>query len=55
MSREIRVSPDGDAVAIRTDNPEDGRRAWGVIHVHNGSAWSPASVVDGWEDITPAE
>jgi len=46
--REIRVSPDGQAVAIRTDHPADGRRAWGVTHVENGSAWSPASVVDGW-------
>ena len=53
--REIRVSPDGDAVAIRTDNPEDGRRAWGVTHVEHGSSWSPASVVEGWEVLNPVE
>lgn len=46
--REVRISPDGNAVAIRTDNDADGRRAWGVIHVNNGGAWAPASVVEGW-------
>lgn len=53
--REIRVSPDGDAVAIRTDNPAEGRRAWGVTHVQHGSSWSPASVVEGWEVLNPVE
>lgn len=46
--REVRVSPDGDAVAIRTDHDPDGRRAWGVYHAVNGGAWVPAAVVEGW-------
>lgn len=49
--REVRISPDGNAVAIRTDNDPDGRRAWGVIHVANGGAWAPASVVEGWDVV----
>lgn len=51
--REVRISPDGDAIAIRTDNDADGRRAWGVYHAVNGAAWAPASVVEGWT-VVPA-
>ena len=51
--REVRISPDSDAVAIRTDNDADGNQAWAVIHVRHGGAWTPAASVDGWADITP--
>lgn len=51
--REIRVSPDGHAVAIKTDNSEEGRRAWGVIHAINGGSWVSAASVADWVDITP--
>lgn len=44
--REVRVSPDGQAVAIRTDNDDD--REWGVMHAIHGGAWAPASVVEDW-------
>jgi len=47
--REIRVSPDGNAVAIKTDNSEEGRRAWGVIHAIHGGSWAPESVVEDWD------
>ena len=51
--REIRVSPDGNAIAIRSDNDADGNTAWGVIHAQHGGAWAPAASVEGWADITP--
>lgn len=50
--REVRVSPDGDAVAIQTDNPQDGRRAWGVFHAANGGSWTSAASVEGWETLS---
>jgi hypothetical protein len=51
--REIRVSPDGNAVAIRSDNDADGNTAWGIIHAQHGGAWAPGDSVEGWADITP--
>ncbi len=51
--REIRISPDGNAVAIRTDNDAESYNAWGIIHASHGGSWAPAVAVDGWADITP--
>jgi len=36
MPRDIRISPDGQAVAIKTDRNPDGNQAWGVIHFEHG-------------------
>lgn len=49
MSREIRVSPDGDGVAIRTDvaDPE-ARDAWGVMMVAHGGSWARTSQLADW-------
>lgn len=47
-NREIRISPDGQAVAIRTDWPIDGNKAFGVIHFEHGGAWVPVSQVEDW-------
>jgi hypothetical protein len=47
MVREIRVSPDGNAVAIKSDT--EGSSAWGVFHAVHGGSWVPDSVVEGWD------
>jgi hypothetical protein len=52
MSREYLVSPDGKAVAVRTDEPDPQEwNAWGVIHCKNGGHWSSSSELDGWTTI----
>jgi hypothetical protein len=50
--REVRVSPDNDAVAIRTDSPEDAWDAWGVMRATGpgrGGHWAESKEVEGWE------
>ena len=49
--REIRVSPDGEQVAIRTDHPADDPRAWGVFKAVKGGAWVNAEVVQDWKRV----
>lgn len=51
MSREIRVSADGDSVAIRTDEAQDSYKAWNVTHALDGSFWGFEMHVEGWEVI----
>ena len=51
MAREIRVSPDGDSVAIRTDSEPDSYKAWNVTHAIDGSFWGFEMHVEGWEVI----
>ncbi|SBS79294.1 hypothetical protein MHPYR_710021 [uncultured Mycobacterium sp.] len=46
--REIRVSPDGDTVAIRADAPEDASNAWGCFSAVNGGHWSATKEVADW-------
>lgn len=53
--REIRVSPDGDSVAIRSDYPADGPLAWGVFNAINGGHWSPDSAVEEWVPLPVPE
>lgn len=50
--REIRVSPDGNAVAIKTDNDPDGYTAWGIIHAVHGGSWAPAASVADWDVLS---
>lgn len=47
--REIRVSPDGNAIAIRTDSAIDEWDAYGVIHAIRGGHWIIGSEVKDWE------
>lgn len=49
MAREIRLSPDGNAVAIRTDetDPED-IKAWGVMRALKGGYWARTSQLADW-------
>lgn len=46
--REIRVSPDGNAVAIRSDNPIEAWNAWAVMHAINGGHWASSGEVADW-------
>ena len=51
--REVRISPDGQAVAIKTDNDPDGNQAWGLIHYQHGGAWVPEASVADWITVSP--
>ena len=51
MAREIRVSPDGDSVAIRTDAEPDSYKTWNVTHAIDGSFWGFPLHVEGWAVI----
>ena len=48
MVRQYLVSPDGNAVAVRSDHPEDAWNAWGVIHALHGGHWSSSAELYGW-------
>lgn len=55
MNREVRISPDGNAVAIRSDNPADAWNTWGVIHAINGGHWAKTSEVADWSVVTAVQ
>lgn len=49
MSRQYLVSPDGDAVAVRSDQADpEAWNAWGVIHAQRGGHWSATAELIGW-------
>lgn len=49
--REIRVSPDGNIVAIRTDSPIGDWNAWGSIDAKQGGQWLTDAAVQDWFQI----
>lgn len=54
---EVRISTDGDSVAIRSDNAADSWNAWAVMNRINGGYWAKESQVEGWtvvESTAPA-
>lgn len=58
MQREVRVSPDGNKVAIRTNHPEGAWNAWGCFGIGEtaedmdaGGHWNDAAAVDDWEVV----
>lgn len=51
MAREVRISPDGNMVAIRSDNPEDSWNAWGVMNAINGGHWSSTAELVLWSTV----
>ncbi|MCB1287435.1 MAG: hypothetical protein KDB47_07010 [Mycobacterium sp.] len=54
--REMLVSPDGNAVAIRTDQTDpEGWNAWGVINALNGGHWSKTAELIGWTVLDATE
>lgn len=50
--REVRVSPTGDAVAIRSDWAADAWNAWGVMDAINGGHWCASNAVAEWTVAT---
>jgi len=50
MVRQTLVSPDGNAVAVRSDQADpEAWNAWGVIHAQNGGHWSATAELIGWQ------
>lgn len=54
-NREVRISPDGDMVAVRSDWPDDAWNAWGVMHAVNGGHWCKSVDVRNWLVAVPGE
>lgn len=49
MTREIRLSPDGDSVAIRSDESDpEARNAWGVMRATKGGYWTSTAQIADW-------
>jgi len=49
MSRQVLLSPDGNRVAIRSDQADSQAwNAWGVFDARHGGHWSAQSELDGW-------
>jgi hypothetical protein len=55
MEREVRISPDGQTVGIRSDWPEDHEMAWGCIHAKHGGYWATTLRVADWGIVTETE
>ena len=52
MAREIRLSPDGDSVAIRSDETDpESTKAWGVMRALRGGYWCATSQLADWAVI----
>lgn len=51
-TREVRVSPDGESVAVRSDWAEDAWNAWGCMNAVNGGYWAKTSQVADWNVVT---
>lgn len=47
-TREYRVSPDGDNIAVRSDFPADGPMAFGVMNALNGGYWASEAQLSDW-------
>jgi hypothetical protein len=45
---DVRISPDGQSVAIRSAYPEDAFNAYGVMHAQHGGHWAEAADVESW-------
>jgi hypothetical protein len=50
--REVKVSPCGDMVAVRSDAAPDAWNAWGVMSAINGGHWSKSSELESWAVAT---
>lgn len=55
MDREVRISPDGMQVAIRSDSAEDAWNAWMVGHCLHGGYWAATSELADWSVVTAVE
>ena len=54
-AREVRVSVDGDSVAVRSDNAPDAWNAWAVMNAVNGGYWAQENQVAEWNIVTEME
>lgn len=50
--REVRISQDGDSVAVRSDNASDAWNAWAVMNAINGGYWTKEEQVSDWNVVT---
>lgn len=55
MDREVRISPDGMLVAVRSNEAEDAWNAWGVMHCLYGGHWSSTADLAGWSVVTAVQ
>lgn len=55
MDREVRISPDGMLVAIRSDAAEGDWNAWMVGHCLHGGHWAATTELVGWSVVTAVE
>ena len=55
MPRRIKVSPDGNQVAIRSDAPQDEWNAWGSFDAKHGGQWLTDEVVADWTELDVPE
>lgn len=46
--REVRRSPDGNAVAIRTDSESGNFNAWAIMNAIAGGHYAPSAEVQTW-------
>lgn len=54
--KDMLVSPDGDAVAIRSDvEDSEAWNAWGVMHSRHGGHWSATRELYGWTYVEATE
>ena len=51
-AREVRVSQDGESVAVRSDNAADAWNAWAVMNAINGGYWAKEDQVAEWGVVT---
>ena len=51
--REIRVSPDGNSVAIRNDDDDNSPMAWISAKAGKGGVWLYTAQVEGWTVLVP--
>lgn len=54
-NREIRISPDGDSVAIRSDHPENAWNAWAVMNAINGGHWDRSERLADWSVVAATQ
>lgn len=55
MDREVRISPDGMMVAIRSNAPADDWNAWMVGHCLHGGHWASTAELVGWSVVTAVQ
>jgi hypothetical protein len=54
-NREVRISLDGDVVAVRSDWPAEHEMAWGCMHAKHGGYWTQTANVADWKVVTETE